>query len=313
MDAGTLISHAQQRAGRVDSGYDARTLNFLNEAVTRWAIAKPWDTLKRVVDMPTTGERDLVFPDYVAHVSWLADKSNTKQLDHRTRWDRDFTSSYLSDAEGSASLWKEAEISAVYRQPSTPSVINFVSTSSGESFAAHITGLLQDTNASGTAGEFYFGEEVCTADSGGTCASTRVFQNIISVGKTGVTTGYVTVNEGSTELAKISPNRWTGKYRKVQLMTIPGAGTIFRCGVLVAPPQLTKATHVPHPSINVDYLIWYAAGLIHKAQGDTQIAEICLARADRILARTDQQEKTAGDKDWNAAPDYGYWNSEQYW
>jgi hypothetical protein len=312
MDAGTLISYAQQRAGRVDSGFDDRTLNFLNEAVERWAISRPWQSLKRTITTVTTGDRSMVFPDYVAHVAWLCDEDNQNVINYQERWDRDHPGAYLGDSTGNPDFWREAEVASVYRQPTTPAQISFLSTASGESFSVHITGLIQDTAVSGTAGEYYFGEEVCVA-SGSTCISSNLYQDIISVGKTGTTGGYVKVRQGSTELAKIAPRRWSAKYRKVEFLTIPGAGITYRCGVIIEPPKLTRETHVPHPSINNEYLIWYAAGLIHKAQGDTQIAEVCLARANRIMNRDDQQEKTAGDRDWNAAPDQMYWGSERSW
>lgn len=312
MNAGTLIDYAQQRAGRVDSGYRTRTLNFLNEAMERWAIARPWRSLKRTVDLITDGTRNLVFPDYVAHVVWLLDKSNTNVINYQERWDRDNPGTYLADTSGRSDFWREQEVVPVYRQPTAAAQIAFTSTSSGESFAVHIAGILSDTAASGTAGAEYMGEEICTA-SGGTCVSTNIFKNILSVGKTGLTTGYVSGTAGGTELCKMAPNRYSAKYRKVELIAIPTANTEIRAGVILEPPRLTDEAHVPHSSVNNEFLIWYAAGLIHKAQGDTQIGEICMNRAMRIMAQDDQHEKTAGDQDWNAAPDPLYWQSEDSW
>jgi hypothetical protein len=135
----------------------------------------------------------------------------------------------------------------------------------------------------------------------------------MSVGKDDLTPGDLRIYNGSTTIGRISANRYRSEYRNVELLIIPPAGTLIRAGYLERPNPLTVAYQQPHPSINDEYLSWYAAGLIHKAMGEADIAGAALGRADQILQERIFAEKGHGDRDTQGEPDVNYWNTEEGW
>jgi hypothetical protein len=309
MDVATLTNQAQQLAGRVDTNWNERTLRFLNEGVERWAQKRPWNSLRKTLTMTADGTRKLVFPDYVLTIAWLTDLTNRDVVNFRESWDREATSQYLGNTTGAAYWWREDGVQPLYKELSAASTLQ-VRSEASDTYSVHITGLGQDTTQSGTAGENFFIEEVLSASGSGPNTSANTYKEILTIGRTARGNGDVLVTDGTTQLGRIAKNRWTTSYRRAELLRIPSAGTQLRCGVLVRPTPLVETNQVAHHTINPQYLIWYAAGLIHKAMDEQDLGEVCLARADRILDERDYQEEAFGDRDWGSLPDSEYWGSE---
>ncbi len=309
MDVGTLVTRAQRLAGRVDSGFDSRTIQFLNEAVDHWARAKPWTSMRQTGEFVANGTRELAFPQHVFHVRWIADKTNKRSLDPKDNWDLHDPTKYLGDTNGPASWWREIGIAPITVQPSTPAQI-VVRTDQSDTFNVHVAGLVRDTAASGTANYEYFTEEQLNVVGSGPATTTNFFIRVMTVGKTDVTPTDLKVFNGSDLIGRIAANKYRSEYRTVEFLTIPPAGTLLRVGYLEAPNPLTASYQQPHPSINPEYLVWYAAGLIHKAQNEADLGNVCIQRAEAILQDRSYKEEAHGDRDYGAIPDYDYWNHE---
>lgn len=312
MNALTIIQRAQRLAGRVDAGFDDRSLQFLNEAVEQWATELPWPTLRHTQTYVCDGTRGLTFPDYVRTVRWLADETNLAPLEAREFWDREQPNRFLGNAAGSPYWWQETGIEPIYSQPSVsaPAQISFRSEVS-DTYTVHISGLSINTAASGTAGYEYFTEEQITVAGSGPATSSNFYVKVLSCGKSERTAQDTLVLNGSAQIGRIPANKQRSEYRRVEFLTIPGAGTRIRAGVIVQPGPLTETFHCPHPSIDLNYLVWYTAGLIHHAQGQADQGNLKIAYADNKLKKRIQQEKLAGDKDLSAIPDQQYWGSEE--
>ena len=311
MDVQTLIVAAQRLAGRVDVGFDDRSLNFLNEAIEAWAIALPWSTLRDTLTLTCDGTRSLVFPDHVRTVRWLADVSSRRPIDARDFWDREAPDQYLGDTTGPASWWREEGVAPVYLQPTEalPAQITFRTTVS-DTFTCHLTGLSIDTTQSGTAGYRYFAEERINVAGSGPATSANFYVKVMSCGRSKRAAVDTLILNGATQIGRIQANRQRSAYRRIEFLTIPGAGTQIRAGVIMQPGDLTEIWMNPHPSINLEFLRWYAAGLIHKAQNQSDQGELCIQRANQILSQRAYQEKMAGDKDLGCIPDQQYWGTE---
>lgn len=311
MDVGTLINAAQELAGRKDEGFNARSLSFLNEAVEHWSLALPWSTLRTEIDLVADGTARLVLPHFVRTVRWLADKSNARPIDPKEMWDREFPERKFNTSTGNASFWQEMGIEPVYRQPASAAQITARSTIS-DSFTVHLTGLTLDTTQSGTAGATFFTQEILSIVGSGPVTTSVFFTKLHSIGCSKTRDADLLVLNGSTQIGRIQGQEQEGIYRVVELADIPSAGTIIAAGILIQPNRLTLTTHVPHPSINPEYLKWFTVGLIHKAQNQVDMAEAAIVRANQILAQRVSQEKLGGDRDLGFIPDQQYWGSENF-
>lgn len=309
MNVGELITRAQRLAGRVDAGFDSRTLQFLNEGVDRWARAMPWPTLRKVGRVVADGTRDLIFPSHVFQVVWLADESNKEPIEYRDQWDRQDPSGYLGNAVGNASWWREQGVVPVSVQPITPQQI-IVRTTVSDTFSVHLAGISIDTAQSGTANYEYFAEEQISVTSSGPHTSSNLYVRLMTVGKDDLTPGDLLVNTGSTQIARIAKNRYRAEYRHIELLTIPPAGTLIRAGFLEAPGPLVANHQQPHTSINPEYLAWYAAGLIHKSMNEGDLYLACDQKATEILGSRINKERTHGDEEVQSYPDNAYWGYE---
>lgn len=309
MNVGELITRAERLAARVDAGFDSRTLQFLNEGVDKWARSMPWPTLRKIVRVVADGTRNLMFPPHVFQVVWLADESNKEALEHRDQWEKQDPSSYLGDSTGAATWWREIGVSPVSSQPSSLSQLT-VRTTVSDNFSVHIAGVSIDTTQSGTANYEYFAEEQVNITGSGPQTSANSYLRIMTIGKDDITPGDLLVTVGSTQLARVAKNRYRAEYRNVEFLAIPPAGTLIRAGILERPGPLVSNYQQPHPSIDPEFLVWFAAGLIHKAMNEGELFLACDAKANEILTSRISKEKTHGEEEVQSYPDPAYWNYE---
>jgi hypothetical protein len=305
-----LVTEAERLAGRVDSLFFSRVRRWINEAQEQWATEQPWPQLLREESFTTNGTRSLMLPPRVRTVLWAADQTNQRPLDLMKHWDREFPAAFFGNTLGAAQVIRQMGISAVSRQPATVGPLTF-NTLSSDSFSVYVAGLALDTNASGSAEGLYYARETVPIASDGTYTSTTLFSRIDTLGKDDFTPADIQVRDGASNLlARIPRDSYQTQYRQLDLLFIPPAGTQIAVQYLTVPEPLVDNAQVPHSSVDPEYLIWYAAGLIHEAQSEVQQSQIKLARAKEILNRRIHKEKNFGDQDWRALPETGYWNDE---
>lgn len=309
MNLATLRTEAQRLAGRVDIDWNSRTRRFLNEAQEQWALSVPWPTLVRVESFTNHGTRAMVLPPRVRTVLWAADRTNKKPLLANAKWDKDYPDAYFGDKSGAAQLVREQGFVAVTRQPSS-GVLSF-KTDTSDVFSCYAGGLREDTTASGTPDLYYFDKEQVNISGSNVVAGSKTFVRVEALGKDDFTPSDVVVRDASSNvIARIPALGYRAEYRQIELMNIPSAGTLIDIGYVQAPPVLVDDYQTPNPSIDTEYLIWYAAGLIHEAQGQAEQAQVKLARAREILERRIYKERMHGEKDLRARPSYDYWGTD---
>lgn len=309
MHVGEIITQAQRLAGRVDPGFDSRVLRFVNEGIDHWARKIPWPTIRRVDDFVADGTSQLILPPHVLRAVWLADKSNKHPIAPLDPWDREYPGRYMGESTGPADFWREQGIVPVTVQPASPAFLQVITTAS-DSFNVHLSGYVRDTTASGTANYEVFAEEILSIGGTGTYTSATQFVRVMSIGKDDVTNGDLLIYNGSALISRIHKNRYVSEYRRIEFLQTPAAGTQIRVGYLERPPPLTSSQQHPHPAIDTDFLIWWAAGMVHHAQNQKDMGDMYLARADAKLQDRIFAERMHGDRDQQGIPDQGYWDSE---
>lgn len=309
MNLANLRTEAQRLAGRVDTDFNDRTRRWLNEAQEQWAIAVPWPTLVVEEDFTSFGTRQLVLPQRVKQVQWVADKTNRRPLDASNAFDREFPSSFLGDTPGAPFFWREVGVQAVIAQPVVGALS--VRTTASDVFSVYLEGLAEDTSASGTPNQYFVAREQINVSSSGVHSGATLFRELHTIGKDDYTPADVVVRDTSSNvISRISAHAYRAEYRRIEFVHIPTSGTVFRVRYLRAPTPLVEAWHIPHTSVDTEYLIWHASSLVHEAQGQAELAAIKMARAKEILDRRIYKESSHGDRDYRALPEPSYFGSD---
>lgn len=310
MNLANLVTEVQRLVGRVDSTWFSRCRRWLNEAQEQWSLECPWPTLLREESFSCNGGRSLIMPQRVKIVLWAADQTNARPIDMLKHWDREFPTGLLQNTNGAAFFSRPMGLQAVFRQPEAVGRLTFNTTVS-DSFNVYVAGLARDTTVSGTPEQYYFAREVVTIGATTDYTSTTLWFRIDTLGKDDYTPADLSVRDSSSNLvARVARDAYRSEYRQLDLMFIPPAGTQIAVQYLTGPDPLVDNEQLPHTSVDPEYLIWYAAGLAHAAQGEEQQSAVKLARAKEILSRRILREKQFGDQDWRALPEPGYWQYE---
>ena len=310
MNLANIVLESQRLAGRVDTTFFSRCRRWINEAQEQWALEVPWPTLVREESFPTNGTRSLILPQRVKVVLWVADVENSRPIDVLKHWDREFPASLFQNTGGAPRFSRPMGIQASFRQPAAVGRLTFNTTVS-DSFSVYVAGLALDTAASGTAEELYNAREVINIGGTTNYTSTTLWHSVSVLGKDDFTPADLTVRDSASNLiARVSRDAYRSEYRRIDLLLIPDAGTPIAVQYLGGPEPLIDNEQQPHPAVDIEYLLWYTAGMLHSAQGEEQASGIKLARAKEILNRRVLREKQFGDADWRALPEPGYWHNE---
>lgn len=310
MNLANLRTEAQRIAGRVDTDFNSRTRRWLNEAQERWALAIPWPTLLRTETFSCKGTQNLVLPQRVKIVNWVGDRTGRRSLMVRDGWEKDFPEAYMSQTPGAPTLVRELGVTPVTAQPATAGILS-VKTTTSDVFGVYLGGLCQDTTASGTPDFYFFDEEKVDVNSSSVTAGKKLFVRIEVIGKDDFTPADVVIRDAASNIiARIPAHAYTAEYRQLEFLYVPAVDSQVDVNYVQGPVPMIEEYQVPHPSIKTEYLIWYAAALLHSAQGQMeQAAEKRSIAMDWLNAQI-YRERNFGEKSYQGRPDQNYWGAE---
>ncbi len=313
MNLSNLITEAQRLAGRVDTDFNDRTRRWLNEAQTQWAIAIPWASLARRETFAMNGGQQLVLPPRVLTVKWLIDRTNHRPLYPNDQLDKEFPWTLIDSTAGNLQAWKEVGVQPVSRQPSAQGTLS-IQTTASDNFNVFVAGLVENTTQSGTPEQFYAVQETVVVSDSAAHTTANQYVRVEVLGKDKFSAGDVIVKDAAAnQLARIPYAILQSKYRVLEFVNTPSAGTLIDVFYIQEPLTLVDNAQHPPTAVETDYLLWYTAGMIHAAQGQDEQSQAKLAKAAQILQARIVKDRKHGDKDWRAIPDPFYWaNEDQY-
>lgn len=306
-----LIDRAQRLADRVDPSYRIRALDGLDEAMQWYASQVPWDALKRTEDFVASGEF-LILPDRINKIIRIGDRTNARPLDPGEHFERRRSGAYFQRTSGAPCEWRPLGYVPTVKDLSVAAPLHISSTSS-ESIAIQIRGLISDSTASGTALELFEAKETLTL-AGVTLASTNSYTTIISIQKDKGTAADVLIGTAADgQIARIPSWESRPLYHKVQFSPVP-TGQTLEVTYFRRPDRLTSEDDPIEASVNEEALVWRAAGNLHWMDNEGQAAERAWQKANEVVVLKRNEEETFGEKDFTVSPWLGYVNLEdEFW
>lgn len=318
MNLSNLKLEAQRLAGRVDSGFDTRTKNWINEAIDRWTMLDPLGLLSDELTLTSDGTKDLFLPSFVAKVRSIFDQTNEFPVQRQENWDQKLPSQFAQETAGRSYWWRDLGYSAVGCNPSasvvTSGALKYLTLNHDyEAIGCYVEGLTTQSGATGPGVYTNRVREYVTTMSGTAVQTGNGYVSIFTIGKPDTTTGRVMVDwtnaAGSTSqlAAVIGAQDFFSKYRHAQLLYKPAAGTEFKVKYIRRVERLQDDNEMPPPFINPYFLIWWAAGNIHSAMKEYAEARDKWAMAEKFLKEESFHEQAHGDQDVGSTLDIGFW------
>lgn len=290
---GEIITAVQRNTRRNDVDMTARIKSAVNEAVREWARLLPWPDLRTVESIAHSGGRNLVLPGHIENISWIFDITNKAAIDASSdQWDRDNTYDYAAGTVGYAKEWEDAGIVPAWTSVSGPLVAQ--NSGASDTTALYVTGMAQSTAFSGPLGQYHAVEELSMVGST-SYTTTQNFISVESLVKSSDCTGLITITCGGAAVALLGPLDQAAEYRQIRLMNIPAIGTLFTYGAFMKPKKLKDNNQSPHPSIDPDFLAWYATYLIQMQLKEPETA--AQSRAQALGISAEQIAKVRGRSD----------------
>jgi len=305
-----LIDRVQRLADRVDNSYRRRTLDALDEAVNWYASKAPWDSLFDNETFIANGSEALVLPDRVSKPITVMDVTNETPLEPGGN-DWHYYSAHMKGTQGRALEWRDLGKVPVIEQPQSPQYL-VVQPNVSESFDVLVKGLVHDSNASGTAMEYYEKQETISLVGDSTYTSTTQWTKIEEISKEYGTAADIKITYGNSArpISRI-PNWGTRPmFASIEFLQAPTAGTKLKVQYHRQPDRLTSENSPVHPAINEDALVWRAAGNLHWMDQEGQAANVAWQKAGEILNDQKTVQETFGERDHSIQPWTGYFNLE---
>jgi hypothetical protein len=243
----------------------------------------------------------MALPSNVLRLGWILDKTNAREVEAASgQWDREEEYAYANDTTGYADEWENAGLRPVMTDVSGPLAV--YSSHASDVASIYVTGQVLDTGGVAPLDYYELGETLIL--NGATpVTGTNDFFRVDSIAKSADTTGVVRLACQGTVVSRIGPFEESPAYPWVRFMDIPAAGTIFKCGVITTPPRLVNAYQSPPPSVDPDFLVWYASSDIfwQLKEGDRSVG--ALRKAKDIVKDEKAVELMFGDISMQIVPE----------
>ena len=292
-----LISECELRSGWNDTNYHVSWRSFLNEGVREFSRRYPWPGLEDFAQLTSDGTRFLILPHYVDTVISILNRSQNMPLERSGDFDREATFPQANRTAGTASAYDKIGVVPVLRDPTGLCYLRSTSASDTGAPSIYLTGYVSNSGASGTGMERTISTISVTPAGLSSVTVTTLFAQILSISKTTNTNGDFFIHDAGDSNRHISfLARYENEaaFKRVQLLYVPNAGTLFEVKFRHKVPPLTQNEQSPHPSVESDFIVHYALGAHYRHQQQFTKGQIQDAKAVQVL-----QDKAHKDQNFD--------------
>lgn len=284
MNLASLIEKLSFQSGFTDSAYRSRWKQFINDAIREHARRRPWEGLEDVTDLSSNGTKFLVLPHYVDSIVHLLNRTQNTPVERSGDWDREATQTYAQATPGAVMNYDRLGDVPLLKNPSGYMWVS--STHASDLQTLCFTGIVANSGASGTG----LAESVQTLSvfSTGTSPITlsSLFTKVLSVSKSTDSNGDYFIYDAGASNSRIG---YIGRYdddshfKRLQLLFVPSAQTIFELRFRYAVPKLALDEQSPHPSVSPDFIIQWALAKHYEERAQLQKSAGKEQQATRVL------------------------------
>jgi hypothetical protein len=312
MTRGELVTQIGRLTGRTDTNRQTSIQDFLNQSIREFALLRPWAGLKQNMNAFADGTAFITLPGWVERPMYVFDVSNINPVEPGAIWDYQFETALADKTTGLAIEWRDAGTLPTTKVPT--GVLTIESTDAGDTEDIRIAGFSHVSEASGTPLENQIVHETMTLTGTSPVSSSNSYTRVMSISKNADTTGNIYVRDAAASavlIASLGAFEDQTRYKRLEFLRIPSAGTKFEIRVLRKPIELENDAQSAEPAIPEDYLLWNTAGLELVALGERQAGLTFLQKARALADQEDFKDKNFGDQALQMIPITDYRNSER--
>lgn len=281
---GSIIEACEFRTGWTDSAYRSRWREFINSAIREYARRQPWDGLEDTITLVADGTRYLLLPHFVDSIVHIVNKTSKLPVNREGDWDREATGPYVDGTAGTTIAYDKIGIVPALADPAGYAVLQ--STHASDLQTISFTGLVATSGASGTGLGSRMGALSVSASGTSPVTLSTLFTRFISISKVTNSNGdFFVFDAGATNrhIAFISRYETDSRFKRLQLMYVPSAGTLFEIKFRYRIQPIVLDEQSPHPAIPFDYIVSEAIAIHYREREQDQKAAIKSGEATRVL------------------------------
>jgi hypothetical protein len=313
MNLGSIMREVEARTGFNDPVFQERWRRYINASIRDFARKYPWPGLER--ELTTTlrsGERYLVLPHYVDHVSDILNVTDRLPIMPRGNWSKQAPVVYANLTQGRPLEYTQAGKVATANDPS--GFVWFKSSHASDVGSLYVTGYM---SASGSSNPAFDGiEQTLAINAAGVSPVTlsTQFTGIVSIAKATTTNGdffFFDAGNSNDYISFIPKSEQDASFRRIEFMFVPDIDKSLRMKVVPKIPFLTNDTQSPHPSVKPDYIIEKTIAIFQRYQGQYQKSQYHDAVGAELLGSEAHKEENFGETFSQIQPEVpGTWDSD---
>lgn len=306
-----ITTQIQNLTGKNESDFQTTIHGHIDAAIREWSRLRPWPSLRREISLYANGTRYLTMPSFVERPVSVFDVTNVAPVAAGSHWDEQYPGGLAQGTVSRAIEWQDAGYVATTVDPTGH--ITIQSSHASDTATVYFEGFIHDSGASGTPMERILVQDSLSLNGQTPVSSTYDFEEILSIGKSSDTSGYVTVKDAvaGSVISRLGLYEDRATLRRIQFMRRPAAGTHFEVTVITRPPTLESDDNALHPSIDADFVKWYASALVLYQIGERQAGAFYEAKAEKKLEDAHQRELNFGDNQIQMLPLYDMYGEEE--
>jgi hypothetical protein len=293
MNLGSFVRECEGRTGFNDSTFQERWRRYINAAIRDFARKYPWPGLERELTTTLrTGNRYLVFPHHVDHITDILNVTDRLPIMPRGNWGKQAPNVYANLTQGRPLEYRKAGHVAAAEDPS--GFIWLKSSHASDVNPVYVTGYVAASGSSNPA--FDSIEQTVLINAAGVSPVTlsTQFSGILSIAKATSTNGdffFFDAGNSNNYISFIPAAQQGAAFRRLEFMFIPSADKSLRVKYIPKLPFLTDDTQTPHPTVKPDYIIEKAIAIFQRYQGQYQKGQYHDAAGAEILGSEANKEE----------------------